>query len=41
MKICMSGEVDLSVLVATMAAELRLGRFVFGTVTGPNVADNI
>lgn len=37
----MSGEVDLQVLVATMAAEVLPGRFVFSTVTGSDVADDI
>ncbi len=34
----MAGEVDLSVLLASMAAELVPGRFVFGTIADPQLA---
>ena len=34
----MSGESDLSVLLASMAPELRPGAYVFGTVTGQQTA---
>lgn len=35
----MSGESDLSVLLASMAAELRPGRYVFSTLRGPGQVD--
>ncbi len=41
MRTCVSGEADLSVLLASMAAELLPGRFVFATVTDPQVVGKI
>jgi len=37
----MSGEIDLSVLLASMAAELVPGRFVFGTAVDPQLARDV
>jgi len=37
----MSGEIDLSVLLASIAAELVPGRFVFGTAADPQLARDV